>query len=171
MTPREARTARGTWTTRWALRPAPAMAPRSTLERLPDRRTAYLRQVHSPAYLWKVRSLRASRCSSASTLRSSSSRTAVSSRLAGLMRWAVRRHTWISCFSSGEHEAEAGVSRRLGSAGARSPHRLPGREHPRWHTASQGRTEAVASQHRAQSRPLKTTTAATRGDVDSLGGG
>lgn len=56
---------------------------------------------HSPArYLWKVCSLRASSRSSASTFPRSRPRTAVSSRLAGLMRWAVRRHTWISCFSS-----------------------------------------------------------------------
>lgn len=44
-------------------------------------------------YLWKLCSRWASRCSRASTFRSSRLRTAVSSRLAGLMRCAVSRHT------------------------------------------------------------------------------
>ena len=61
---------------------------------------------HSLAwYLWKLCSLWASRCSSVSTFSRSIPRTAVSSLLAGLMCCAVRRQTWISCFSSAGKES------------------------------------------------------------------
>lgn len=70
-------------------------------------KNCFCKSEQAPAwYLLKVCSLRASRCSSASTFPSSRPRTAVSSRLAGLMRCAVRRHTWISCFSSAEKERQ-----------------------------------------------------------------
>ncbi len=68
-------------------------------------------------HLWKVLSFLHRRLSRFSTFCIRRHLTAVSSRLAGLMRWAVCLHTRISCFSSaGRHKSgqDKGFSCRTG---------------------------------------------------------